>query len=232
MCSRPNDPAGEAPGGPKTSGTLGTTRSSRVQRKNGERDACGQRSADLPLKAPVAYHMLPCWLRRLALFARANGSTILEKPQGIGPLSASPQRCRRMTSVGTAVQRNVSLRGAARADWRGDSGINQAPTCQVADCGGNRERLGRHWRGGCRGGRSATDRDRHRKPDDYRRNRHDNDAAVGATDGERQPNYESASSQRLLRSNAGAVPRDRAGRPDRPFDANRRELNRADTRLI
>ena len=130
------------------------------------------------------------------------------------------------------VQGDVSLRGAARADWRGDSGINQAPTCQVADCGGNRERLGRHRHGGCRGGRSATDRDRHRKPDDYRRNRHDNDAAVGATDGERQPNYESASSQRLLRSNAGAVPPDRAGRPDRLFDANRRELNRADTRLI
>jgi len=85
------------------------------------------------------------------------------------------------------VQGDVSLRGAARADWRGDSGINQAPTCQVADCGGDRERLGRHRRGGCRGGRSATGRDRHRKPDDYRRNRHDNDAAVGGTDGERQP---------------------------------------------
>ena len=39
-----------------------------LQRKNGERDACGQRSADLPLKAPVAYHMLPCWLRGLAAF--------------------------------------------------------------------------------------------------------------------------------------------------------------------
>jgi hypothetical protein len=27
-----------------------------------------QRSADLPLKAPVVYHMLPCWLRGLAAF--------------------------------------------------------------------------------------------------------------------------------------------------------------------
>src|SRR6476620_9678462 len=93
MCSRPNDPAGEAPGGPKTSGTLGTTRSSRVQRKNGERDACGQRSADLPLKAPVAYHMLPCWLRGLAAFGSRKRKPILDRPEGIGPLSASPQLC-------------------------------------------------------------------------------------------------------------------------------------------
>jgi hypothetical protein len=103
------------------------------------------------------------------------------------------------------VKGDVSLRGAARADRRGDSGINQAPTGQVAHCGRNRERLGRHRRGGCRSGQSATDRDRQRKPDDYRRNRHDNDAAVGATDVERQPDHESASSQGLLRPNARGV---------------------------
>jgi len=89
----------------------------------------------------------------------------------------------------------VSLRGAARA----------APTGQVADCWGNRERLGRHRRGGCRSGRSATDRDRQRKPDDYRRNRHDDDAAGSATDGEGQPGHESGSPQGLLRPNARAV---------------------------
>ena len=120
-------------------------------------------------------------------------------------LSASPQRCRRITCLGPDFKGDVSLRGAARADRRGDSGINQAPTGQVAHCGRNRERLGRHRRGSCRSGQSATDRDRQWKPDDYRRNRHDDDAADSSTDGERQPDHESASSQGLLRPNARGV---------------------------
>ena len=48
-------------------------------------------------------------------------------------------------------------------------------------------------------GRSATDRDRQRKPDDHRRNRHDDNAADSVTDGAGQPDHESASSQGLLR---------------------------------
>jgi hypothetical protein len=93
--------------------------------------------------------------------------------------------------------------------------------CQVAHCGGNRERLGRHRRSGCRSGRSATDRNHQRKPDDYRRNRHDDDAAASATDGEGQPDHESGSSQRLLRSNTRTVPLPLPGHGGRRWLANR-----------
>ena len=120
-------------------------------------------------------------------------------------LSASPQRCRRITCLGPVRQRRRLASGSGEGRSEGDNGINQAPTGQVAHCGRNRERLGRHRRGGCRSGRSATDRDRQWKPDDYRRNRHDDDAADSCTDGERQPDHESASSQGLLRPNARGV---------------------------
>jgi hypothetical protein len=134
------------------------------------------------------------------VFAAANH----RNQDGYPPRTTIAPHNRPVDSSGS-LDGDVSLRGAARADWRDDSGINQAPTCQVAHCGRNRERLGRHRRGGCRGGRSVTDRDRQRKPDDYRRNRHDDDAAGSATDGEGQPGREGGSSQRLLRPNARGV---------------------------
>ena len=52
-----------------------------------------------------------------------------------------------ITSVGPA-RKGTSRSGSGEGQSEGNSGINQTPTCQVADCRGDRERLRRHRRGG------------------------------------------------------------------------------------
>jgi hypothetical protein len=69
--------------------------------------------------------------------------------------------------VAQHVQSYVTLRRAERAIEGTVDGIDQAPTCQVADCGSGSQRVRRHRRSGCRSSGCATDRDRYRKPDEY-----------------------------------------------------------------
>jgi hypothetical protein len=83
-------------------------------------------------------------------------------------------------------------RRAARTEWRGKSGFDQAPRRHVAGSGGRNERLRRHRRTSSRGGRSRAHRHRYRRPNDCRTNCHDDATNAGHDEG--RPSSDSDSS--------------------------------------